>query len=613
MSMETIYIEVSDEITTVIERLKKASGESVALVAPKGAILLQSIVNLKLARRAAEEVGKQIVLVSTDKIGRNLATQLGIPVTANEKDAVNALAGTLPPESTAEEESAKVISGVRIHRYYDEGEEEKNEPDANGKTKPADPIIIPKTIMRESKPEEKSELKSTAPEPVSIPPTLPEVEAIADEAAMTTPPPMTRTNLNHANPPAAVETDPIHRNTIDMKADEPLAPAGAPAGKMPRQRKVLYFSIFIAALLVVAVGATSFLFLPITSATISVPAESWSRDFDFTASSAITSPSDDNITIPAEVVSGDASDKLTFKATGTKDAGTPATGTVDLYNFDSTNPQSVPAGTTISASGQQFTTQAAVTVPGFSQPNPTTRTPGHASVALTASNPGTDGNLSDATITPIQTSGGVSLSGKVNSSGGTSKTVTVVSTADINNAKDALTLKLKDAARAKLEEALKNRDPRFDDKSDQFTLSDFTVSVQSGAEADSGEVTGNGSLKRLIIDYAQIHNSTEARLATTQTTDKKTVIDSVDVTTLKVSSDGRGATLSVHAKGKNTVIVPVDALRTSLAGHSENSGKALIITAVPSATITVSYKPSWWPLKRFPSSSRFLHLSVTYE
>ena len=37
--MQPIYIETSDEITTVIERLKEAEGSEVALVVPKGAIL----------------------------------------------------------------------------------------------------------------------------------------------------------------------------------------------------------------------------------------------------------------------------------------------------------------------------------------------------------------------------------------------------------------------------------------------------------------------------------------------------------------------------------------------------------------------------------------------
>jgi hypothetical protein len=611
MSIETIYIEAGDEITTVIERLKKAEQDTVALVAPKGAILLQSIVNLKLAKRAAEEVSKQIVLVSTDKIGRNLATQLGIPVTANEKDAMNALSGTLPPESMDSEESTNIISGVRIHRYYDNPDDETAETGNSKDSSAADPIIIPKNIMQES---EKG--KTTSPVPVVVPTSLPRPETTPEPAPMTIPEPLPVPLIEGVTLPAAIETDPLNRSTIDMKADEPLIPSGMPdkkPDKKPRKNRVLYFVLFIVLLLVVAAGATSFLFLPSTTVTIAVPTESWTKDLDFNANSSITSLSDDNLTLPAEVVSADATDKLTFKATGTKDEGTTATGTVDLYNFDSTTPQTLPAGTTITASSLQFTTQSAVTVPGFTQPNPTTRNPGHASTGVTAVKPGTDSNLTDATITAIPVNGGVTLSGKINSSGGTSKTVTVVSASDVNNAKDGLTLKLKDAARAKLGDALKNRDPRFDDKTDQFTLGNLTVSAQVGAEADSADVTATGTMKRLIVDFAQIKNGAEARLAANQPVDKKSVIDSIDLTTLKISSDGRGATLTVHAAGKNTPIISVDSLRTNLVSHTEQAGKALILSAIPNATISISYKPTWWPVKHFPSSARFLHLSVKYE
>lgn len=120
--MQPVYIEPSDEITTVIERLKAADDLSLALVVPKGAILLQSIVNLKLTKKAALTSGKEIVLITTDKIGRNLATQVGIPV-YSRLDEKN-LPVTEESEEINGEEPPKIIAGVKVHRYYDKDDPE---------------------------------------------------------------------------------------------------------------------------------------------------------------------------------------------------------------------------------------------------------------------------------------------------------------------------------------------------------------------------------------------------------------------------------------------------------------------------------------------------------
>jgi hypothetical protein len=49
MKKDTIYIDIEDDITAVIERVKGSPEKLIALVPPKGAAL-QSVVNLKLLK-----------------------------------------------------------------------------------------------------------------------------------------------------------------------------------------------------------------------------------------------------------------------------------------------------------------------------------------------------------------------------------------------------------------------------------------------------------------------------------------------------------------------------------------------------------------------------------
>ena len=84
MDRVPIYLESDDEITSVVDKLKNAEGNSLDLVIPKEAIMLQSVINLKLLKRQAEALGKEITIVTTDKVGQKLASQIGIPVVAKE-------------------------------------------------------------------------------------------------------------------------------------------------------------------------------------------------------------------------------------------------------------------------------------------------------------------------------------------------------------------------------------------------------------------------------------------------------------------------------------------------------------------------------------------------
>src|SRR4030042_6994139 len=86
MMEEILYLEPDEEITSVIDKMKQAKSKRLALVVPREATLLQSVVNLKLLLREAANSDKEIALVTADKIGRNLAAQVGLVVYDSIKD-----------------------------------------------------------------------------------------------------------------------------------------------------------------------------------------------------------------------------------------------------------------------------------------------------------------------------------------------------------------------------------------------------------------------------------------------------------------------------------------------------------------------------------------------
>ncbi len=63
---DIIYLDIEDEITTIIDKVESSKADLVGLVLPKRASVLQSSVNIKLLKRAVDSLKKNLVLITTD-------------------------------------------------------------------------------------------------------------------------------------------------------------------------------------------------------------------------------------------------------------------------------------------------------------------------------------------------------------------------------------------------------------------------------------------------------------------------------------------------------------------------------------------------------------------
>ena len=77
---DVIYIDVEDDITAIIGKVKDAKQKIVALVPPKRTGVLQSAVNLKLLARAATNANKRLVIITGNAALGGLAASAEIPV-----------------------------------------------------------------------------------------------------------------------------------------------------------------------------------------------------------------------------------------------------------------------------------------------------------------------------------------------------------------------------------------------------------------------------------------------------------------------------------------------------------------------------------------------------
>lgn len=130
-----IYVDIDDEITTVIGKLKvEKESREVFLVVPKRALIAQSLVNLQLLDKEAKKIAKKLIFVSPDSHTRKIAEKAGLEV----KKYV------AKPEEPKKEEVA--MPPVAVQRKMSPAEEAAAKDELNvimGKVPPAVPSAPP--------------------------------------------------------------------------------------------------------------------------------------------------------------------------------------------------------------------------------------------------------------------------------------------------------------------------------------------------------------------------------------------------------------------------------------------------------------------------------------
>ncbi len=76
----SVYLDVDDEITSAVSRIRAATDERIALVLPYGSRLATSRINFRLLAREAEAQGRGLEIVAPDPAARALAAAAGLTV-----------------------------------------------------------------------------------------------------------------------------------------------------------------------------------------------------------------------------------------------------------------------------------------------------------------------------------------------------------------------------------------------------------------------------------------------------------------------------------------------------------------------------------------------------
>ncbi|HEY5152912.1 MAG TPA: hypothetical protein VII55_02970 [Candidatus Saccharimonadales bacterium] len=540
---DTIYIDIDDEITGIIDKLKVSEGKVVALVLPKRASVFQSIVNMKLLKRAADSDKKNLVLITSEAGLLPLAGAAGVHVakTLTSKPEI-----PLAPDAFNDAEETVQEDGEAVETPLDTDKTLGELAGAGGAAAAADGV---ETLTLDN-------------------------EDLAPEAA------------GSAIPGGSPET----------KTFEPAAKSKAKKNKKLRIPNFNRFRLLlvIGGLLLLLIIGILILMTVASKATINIKTDATNVNTNLnlnlsTTAKTLDAPSD---TIPAKLASQQKTYTQQVPTTGQKNNGTKASGSVVLTNCSQANDITVPAGTGLSSGGNTYISQQTVTVPASDFQKGKCKGDGQATVSIMAQNPGSSYNGATSFTVAGQSEISAAPAGQI--AGGTDNIVQIVNQNDINTAKSKIT-----PSDSNLKQTL---DTQL--KADNYYPLDATYVAGTPAVTSSsnvGDVANNVTVTETItytmfgVKQNDLNTLLNDQINTQIDTGKQAILDNgLSQGVFNVNNiSAAAAQLSLSTKATAGPDLNVDNIKQQAAGKHVGAIKSQLSNNPDVTSVDVTISPFW--------------------
>jgi hypothetical protein len=562
-SKDTIYIDVDDEITSIIDKVQNAQEGLVALVLPKRAAMLQSSVNMKLLKRAAEKSKKNLVLITTEigllplassvgiYVAKSLQSKPEIPKVAAANSSIDELAKAGDEEPKGEFDP-KAAGSIAVGELATEGLDDKAQ---------AKPELTPLAYKRATDEEE----------------------------------------------PVMLDNSDKNEEKTDDKVTKEKKDKSLKVPNFERFRTWLIIGVIVVILLIVG-----FIFankvLPKALVTISTNTTTVNSTLALSLSPTATTLNTSQLIVPANLQQTQQSANKQVPTTGQKNDGTPATGSVSfIITTDCATPTNgnikINAGVGVTSStGQTFITQSSANT--WTHGGGCTFTSNN--VNVTAQSPGQLGNNLPSSgssfsvpLSAVAYSTGavqsVSATAKANFADGTNNFVQVVAQADINSATAAITMPSSSTIKSTLTAALKAAG--FDPITSTYTAGTPTTtnSANVGDAATTVTVTETVTYTMLGVKdsnlNALITNSVDQQINTTKQTIQDTGLDQAAYTNFVQTSGG--GTITMTTTSTVGPHLDIASLKAQIAGMKKGDLESTIEQNPGVTGVVVKYSPFW--------------------
>lgn len=481
--MQIFYIDADEEITSVIDRLKKSKEGENFFVVPKRALVLQSAVNLNLLKKEGERLKREIIFVTQDQQGKILARKAGISL------------GSLPEE--ARDSAGKELAGNKEEELITKKTSKKNRLESIGSKEFFDAGAG------------ESQRSAKAPR---------RVIHLKLEEGKVIQPPVAEKSFYREKDFSPTKEEKLKRMFLadyDKKANHYDDRQAAPISKkMKKTFIVLGISCFI-----VAVAVAAYLFIPRAEITIYPRHETKEINIEITGEEGRGSADNSLKAIPARIAEKEKEITLSYPATGNSSlSGQKAHGKATIFNEYSSSSQTLVATTRLlSQEGKLFRLVKGVTVPGTSVKEGKTE-PGKVEAEVIADEAGEEYNIGSSRFSIPGFSGGpkyekfYALSENPMASGSSNGEKTLnVSQQDIDEAKKKTEAEAKKLAEEELKKELPEGEIFLSEAAEEI-ISESSSLARSGDAKDTFEYRVKAKLKTFVFSEKYVKEITADKL-----------------------------------------------------------------------------------------------------
>lgn len=602
---QTFYIESDEEIISVIGRLRKSSSEENTFVFPKRALVLQSIVNLRLLRREADKLGKKVVIISQDETGRKMAEKAGLETGQySEENSQNVSHVEIVNRKAVAAEQHDVPSGSSLLRSESIGSSEFNASPQSFSSVPQDIAAPGKSLrIRNATPHRLTSLNSLrdngeSQRKGSVAPfrPLPSAQtAYAPKEARQSVAALKKDdrgerlrnffNGNHAPyEPVAEPKKPevVKRATTSI------------SGKKAHTIFLVLGGISIVSLL----GVITFLFLPTAEIKVT-PYKSVQRiDVELEGRANQTGTSEGHV-LPVRLIEKETDMSVTVATTGkASSANQKARGTVIIYNQFSTEPQTLVATTRLETpDGKLFRLTETIVVPGMTSG----QEPGAIEAHVIADQAGEEYNIGPSEFSIPGFKGGPkfakfsakSTKNMIGGGSGGSGEVSVITKADLDTAERETRQQILDTILSSLRSELQPDEKVLEDQIEIAPLNPAAL-PQIGTAANTFDYSNRYKVRAFIFSEKIVSDKIAERIPKTLHEIPMKPI-SQEVTYSDSQANHAEGIVEIKATALVTLEsdVDADAFRDELLGQDESGIKQILDQHPEIKKIEVVFRPQW--------------------
>lgn len=599
--MKNIYLEPEEEIISIVDRLSQAETDQVHIIVPPGAQIWQSSINLKLLKREADGMGKQVTLVVSDDLEAEMAERIGFLVKKEKDFSTTELAQARPANIKEKKKLDKDdMIGILVKEMDSEKKSAKSYPFSNQKK-----TSLGFSGFRSKKTSESKDSKQNMSDIVN-------------------PEKGVKINFFRRNPlkkgisvektskePDYVISEPIPKEKITPSKQLDSLTLSSSGGF--RWSKILFVFIALAFVVAIAVG---YLVLPSVEVIIYPKTEQISFDLSIVGSKDISQPDEELNKIPLQEIEVQKTKSREFTSTGEEEVTEKARGFISIYNEFSSIPQTLVATTRFeSPDGKIFRIMENVIVPG-AKIEQGKIVANSIEVEVVADYPGADYNISPTNFTIPGFEGTSKFAGFYGQSqssmgGGYTGIAKIVSSEDLENAKNELSEELKNEVKQTLEEQI----PEDLKVLDQGLKEDIVVvsEIEDGTVMDKFTFEIKATVRALIYKESDLKSLIDLNLASNISDDKKPLSQTqqIDWTDVVIDWDKEEALFDLSIQEDVAWQIDILSLKQNLAGKKEVEVRRYLASQPEIKQAKVTFWPFW--VNKIPKQDKKIKIQVIEE